>query len=151
MHARYIVQIDPQPDNYPGYLITSRDFPPLTSDGETWEEALRMARGALLAMITWMIEDDEIIPMPRNAPGVEIDLGSLVAMKIALNNLRVEQGISRGKLSELLGGSATQGYRTLSVVHHSRMDVMDRAFALLGHRLELSVEPMPQNTRVAAE
>ncbi len=151
MHARYTVQINPQPDNYPGYLITSQDFPVLTSDGETWEEALQMARHGVLATIEWMIEDDEIVPTPGNAPGVEIDLGSLVAVKIALNNLRVAQGISRGKLSERLGGSATQGYRTLSVLHHSRMDMMDRAFALLGHRLDLFVEPMPQSTRVAAE
>jgi antitoxin HicB len=134
MHARYTLQIEPQPGGEPGFLITSRDFPNLTSDGETWDEALRMGRGALLAILEILIDTDQPIPLPGGAPGVEFDLGTLVAAKIALNNLRVARGLNRAQLGQLIGAAPSVAYRTLSVLHASRMDQIDRALAAIGYR-----------------
>ncbi len=134
MHARYTLQIEPQPGGESGFLITSGDFPNLTSDGETWEEALRMGRSALLAILEILIDTDQPIPLPQPAPGVEFDLGTLVAAKIALNNLRVAGGLNRAQLGQHIGASPSVAYRTLSVLHASRMDQIDRALAALGYR-----------------
>lgn len=139
MHARYSVQIEPQPYGAPGFLVTCRDLPFLTSDGATWEEAVHMAKGALLATIETLIEADEIVPLPSAAPGTTIDLGTLIAAKIMLNNLRVEAGLNRAQLSERLGGPPAQAYRALSVLHNSRMEQIDQALAVLGYRAEFSV------------
>lgn len=141
MHARYTVQIEPQPGGEAGFLVTSHDFPNLTSDGETWEEALHMARGALLAILETLIERDQIIPAPGRRPGVEIDLGTLVAAKITLNNLRVMAGLNRAQLAQRIGASASVAYRTLSVLHNSRMDQIDRALATLGYQGEFVAHP----------
>lgn len=145
MHACYSVQIEPQPYGAPGFLVTCHDLPFLTSDGETWEEAIKMARGGLLATIETLISADEMVPLPSAVPGQVIDLGTLVAAKIMLNNLRVEAGLNRAQLSERLGGPPAQAYRTLSVLHNSRMDQIDRALAVLGYRAEFSAH------QVAAE
>ena len=138
MHARYTVQIEPQPYGELGFLVTCRDLPFLTTDGDTLEEATRMAKGALLATIEILISSDEPVPLPSATSGTVIDLGTLVAAKITLNNLRVAAGLNRAQLSERLGGSPAQAYRTLSVLQNSRMDQIDRALAVLGYRGEFS-------------
>lgn len=140
MHARYTVQISPQPDDFPGFLVTCTDLPPLTSDGETRDEAIANARGALLATIETLIEMDRPVPPPSGAPGVEIDLGTLVAAKITLNNLRIAAGLNRAQLAQRLGTNPAAGYRILSVLHASRMDQIDRALAALGYRAEFMAE-----------
>ena len=47
-------------------LVTSPDFPELTSFGDTIEDALRHARGALLEAIAARIHDGEPIPEPSS-------------------------------------------------------------------------------------
>jgi antitoxin HicB len=52
------------PDDNGTLLVTSPDFPELTSFGETVEDSLERARGALLEAIAARIHDREPIPPP---------------------------------------------------------------------------------------
>jgi antitoxin HicB len=52
------------PDDNGTLLVTSPDFPELTSFGETLEDCLERARGALLEAIEARIHDRQPIPPP---------------------------------------------------------------------------------------
>ena len=52
------------PDSNGTLLVTSTDFPELTSFGDTIEHALERARGALLEAIEAGIDDGAPIPQP---------------------------------------------------------------------------------------
>jgi hypothetical protein len=82
---------------------------------------------------------DRPIPLPCAGQGTVIDLGTLVAAKIALHNLRLEAGLNRAQLAERIGGSPSQAARNLSVRRNSRMDQIDRALAALGYHAEIAV------------
>ena len=55
------------PDSNGTLLVTSPDFPELTSFGDTTEDALERARGALLEAIAARV--DEGAPIPRPSTG----------------------------------------------------------------------------------
>jgi antitoxin HicB len=139
MHARYTVQIVRQPMGETGFLVTCHDIPGVITEGATEAEAEVQARDALLTMIELMMDLDRPVPLPSAGQGTVIDLGTLVAAKIALHNLRLEAGLNRAQLAERIGGSPSQAARNLSVRHNSRMDQIDRALAVLGYHAEIAV------------
>lgn len=60
-----------KPDDNGTFLVTSPDFPELTTFGETHEKALACAVGAFEEAIAARISDGEKIPLPsKGAAGV---------------------------------------------------------------------------------
>ena len=62
----YAYPITLTPDDNGTLLVTSPDFPELASFGDTIEDALRHARGALLEAIAARIYDGDPIPQPSS-------------------------------------------------------------------------------------
>ena len=52
-------------DNAPGFGISFPDFPGCVTQGDTLDDALRLAREALAFHVAGMRADGETIPMPR--------------------------------------------------------------------------------------
>ncbi len=67
-------------------LVTSPDFPELTSFGDTVEDALERARGALLEAIEARIHDREPIPSPSHGKHI-VRLPTQTAAKVLLYQL----------------------------------------------------------------
>jgi antitoxin HicB len=67
-------------------LITSPDFPELTSFGNTAEDSLKHARGALLEAIEARIHNREAIPPPSRAKH-RVRLPTQTAAKVLLYQL----------------------------------------------------------------
>ena len=60
-------------DDTPGFGVSFPDFPGCVTQGDTIDEALRLAREALAFHVEGMSEDGEAIPEPRDAHQIEVD------------------------------------------------------------------------------
>jgi antitoxin HicB len=81
------------PDSNGTLLVTSPDFPELTSFGQTIEDSLKRARGALLEAIEASMHDREDIPQPSRG-GHMVRLPAEVAVKV-LTYQRVRSDLTR--------------------------------------------------------
>lgn len=123
-------------------LVTSPDFPELTTFGEDREEAVARAVDALEEAIAARIHSRGDIPRPSQGQ-VVATLPSLTSVKVLLYQGMREQGIGKAELARRLGWHLPQVDRVLDVEHHSRLDQMDAALSAIGWRLDVSA------TRVA--
>lgn len=117
-------------------LITSADFPELTTFGDDREEALARAVDALEEAIAGRIAAKEDIPEP-SAGKVRVIVPTLTAIKALLYRGMREQGIGKAELARRLGWHLPQVDRVLDVHHSSRLDRMDAALKAIGFQLEV--------------
>ena len=62
-------------DDTPGFGVSFPDFPGCVTQGDTLDDALRLARKALAFHVEGMAEDGQPIPEPRSVQQVESDPG----------------------------------------------------------------------------
>ena len=123
-------------------LVTSPDFPELTTFGDDTEEATARAVDALEEAIAARIHHRENIPSPSHGE-VYATLPALTSVKVLLYQGMREQGIGKAELARRLGWHLPQVDRVLDVEHHSRLDQMDAALGAIGLRLDVSATPIP--------
>ena len=128
-----------QPDDNDTFLVTSPDFPELTTYGEDREEALARAVDALEEAIAVRMYSRKDIPPP--SPGAECAvLSAIITAKVMLYQGMREQGVSKVQLAKRLNWRLPQVDRVVDVKHRSRLVDMDAALRVVGHRL--TVEPL---------
>ena len=115
-------------------LVTSPDFPELTTFGMDRDEALARAVDALEEAIAARIHDGRDIPSPSRGQEVAM-LPTLTAIKVMLYREMRTQGIGKAELARRLGWHLPQVDRVLDVQHNSRMDQLDAAMGALGQHL----------------
>ena len=125
-------------------LITSRDFPELTTFGDDYTEAQARALDALQEAIAARIHDRRDIPPPSPGGHGRVALPTLTAVKVILYQGMRDQGIGKADLARRLGWHLPQVDRVLDVNHNSRLYQMDAALRAIGHRLQVS--PVPAST-----
>lgn len=124
-----------------GYIVTCRDIPEVVTQGESVEDALDAAEGALEAAIEMRIEDGMEIPVPSSKRRGEY-LASLpvgTAMKAALYVSMREQNVSKADLARRLGLDEKEARRMLDPKHGTKVPALERALHALGKRVELVV------------
>ena len=119
-------------------LVTSPDFPELTTFGENRIEAQTRALDALQEAIAARIHNRRDIPSPSPGGDARITLPTLTAVKVILYQGMRDQDISKTDLARRLGWHLPQVDRVLDVNHHSRLDQMDAALQAIGCRLSVS-------------
>ena len=120
-------------------LVTSPDFPELTTFGLDEAEALARAVDALDEAIAARIHRGQEIPSP--SPGrTRVTLPSLTAVKVILYQGMKDEGVGKAELARRLGWHLPQVDRVLDVNHRSRLDRMDAALGAIGRRLEVRAE-----------
>jgi len=124
-----------------GFVVTCRDVPEVVTQGETIEEALLEAEGALEAAIEMRIEDGLGIPAPSAKKKSEhvVGLPVGVAMKAALYLAMREQNVSKAELARRLGLDEKEARRMLDPKHGTKVPTLERALHALGKRIELAV------------
>lgn len=120
-------------------LVTSADFPELTTFGNDRNEALARAVDALEEAIAARIAAKQDIPEP-SADGVQVTVPTLTAIKALLYQGMREQGIGNMELARRLGWHLPQVDRVLDVHHSSRLDRMDAALKAIGYQLEVRTQ-----------
>lgn len=119
-------------------LVTSPDFPELTTFGEDRDEALSRAVDALEEAIAARIHDRKDIPAPSEGDTYAL-LPTLTSVKVMLYQGMRDQGVGKAELARRLGWHLPQVDRVLDVQHRSRLDQMDAALGAIGQRLHVAV------------
>ena len=128
-----------QPDDNDTFLVTSPDFPELTTFGEDREEALARAADALEEAIAGRMYDREDIPPP--SPGDQCAaLPAIITAKVMLYQGMREQGVGKVELARRLNWRLSRVDRVVDINHRSRLDDMDAALRVVGRRV--TVEPL---------
>ena len=126
-------------------LVTSPDFPELTTFGEDRDEAIARAVHAFEEAIAARIHDRKDIPLPSKSTEYAI-LPTLISVKVMLYQGMRAQGIGKAELARRLGWHLPQVDRVLDVQHRSRLDQMDAALGAIGRRLHVTAAVVGEDT-----
>lgn len=122
-----------------GWMVVFPDIPEALTAGSTHEEAMAMARDALVTALEFYFDDRREIPEPsRLRKGqVAIELPTSVAAKVLLLNEMVRQKVRPSELARRLGTTAQEVNRLTQLTHVTKIDGIDNALQALGKRLEV--------------
>lgn len=134
-------RIELTPDDNGTYLVTSPDFPELTTFGEDEGDAIANASRAVEEAIAARIAHGADVPqfsgfVTRGKPFVR--LSALTTLKVTLYLTLAQRGVTRAELSRRLGWHREQVDRLFRLDHASRLDQIEAAFTALGVELDLS-------------
>lgn len=138
MHA---YPIDIHTDDAPAVWATSSLVPEFNSAGDDVADLLNNeAEDAMTAALSIYIDQGRKVPVPGQAPaGAGVYLSALTMAKIALWNAMCDQGVTRSKLAQQLCISAAAAGRLVDLLHHSKLENVERALNVLGRRILLDV------------
>lgn len=124
-----------------GFVVGCRDVPEVVTQGDTIQEAIEEAEGALEAAIEMRMADGMDIPQPSPRKKGEHLAGLPVgtAMKAALYVTMREQGMSKADLARRLSIDEKEARRMLDPKHGTKVPAIERALHVLGKRVELTV------------
>jgi len=91
-----------------GWLVTFPDIPEALSAGSTWDEAIVMAKDALVTALEFYFDDKREIPEPSRVKKgqVVVELPTSIAAKVLLLNEMVRQKVRPSELAKRLGTTA---------------------------------------------
>ncbi len=139
---RFTYPITLSPDEIDGgFVVTCRNVPEVVTQGETIEQAIEEAEGALEAAIEMRILDGLEIPLPSSRKRGEY-LASLpiaTAMKAALYVTMKEQQVSKSELARRMQLDEKEARRMMDPKHATRVATLERALHVMGKRVELVV------------
>lgn len=123
------------------YIVESVDFPNVTAQGETREQALEDAVNAIATGIAMCIRNGQPLPIssPATAGQPVVILPTQIVLKALLHGEMLRQKVTKADLARRLGWRQTQAARLLDVKHASKLDAIDQAFEALGRKLDVSV------------
>lgn len=121
------------------YLVTSPDFPELTTYGQDKEEARKRAVDAIQEAIAARMADKESIPSP-SAGRLKVMLPTQAVAKVLLYRAMRSQSMSKIELARRLKWHRPQVDRLLNLRHATRLDTMEQAFNTLGKTMRIAVE-----------
>jgi len=136
---QYPVQIHDDPD---GLWLECPDVPRTSGEGDDMDAALESLSEGLQTVFSFHVEEGVAIPA-ASAPAagqLVINLPVLVVMKVVAWNAFVASGLSKSELARRMGVARPQVDRLFDFLHHSKADQLERALAVLGFRLAVSVE-----------
>lgn len=124
-----------------GFIVTFRDIPEAITQGDTEQEALNMARDALITAMDFYFEDRRPVPAPSKAkPGERmIDLPIGLSAKVLLLNEMLAQKVIPAELARRMGVKPQEVTRILDLGHSTKIDTVACALSALGRELALSL------------
>lgn len=108
--------------------------------GRTKAEAIAHAEDALVSAIAAIMDAKGDVPRPSPARGREtVTLSPLDAAKVGLYRAMRSAKITKAELARRLGCHPPQVDRLLDLLHPSKLDQLERAFAVLGKTIEIRI------------
>ena len=127
-------------------MVTSRDFPEVTTFGDDRDEALARASDALEEAIAARMDSAEDIPTASQGE-VYVTLPTLTSIKAILYQGMKDQGIGKAEMARRLGWRLPQVDHALDLQRPSRLDQMDAALSVIGQRLHVSALEQTPDSR----
>lgn len=125
-----------------GVWLSCLDIPEMNASGDTLGEAFAEALDGMESALSLYVEQRRQIPaasVPSDRSQV-LPLPALTVAKIMLWNAMLDEGISRVELGRRLGCSRQVVDRLVDFLHTSKIEQVERALAVLGRRITLSVQ-----------
>ena len=112
-----------------------------TQDGEG-KSITFMCKWFVLDYAEFAFKDLELTPPAAKIKEGEtpIDIGLCNALKIVWRNLMVQKGVKPSEMARMLKVSPNSLHRYMEFEKNTGIEIIDRAFSLLGRPLELSVK-----------
>lgn len=129
------------------------DVPEAITAGTNEAEALDRAQDALTVALSSYLDDGRPLPIPSKAKRGQplVVLPPRVAIKLAIHEAMVQQGVTQAQLGERLSIDGRQVRRILNLDHESKLSQLEAALAVLGLRASVSVTKVsPLATSMAA-
>ena len=129
------------------------DVPEAITAGTNEAEALDRAQDALTVALSSYLDDGRPLPVPSKAKRGQpvVALPPRVAIKLAIHEAMVQQGVTQAQLGERLSIAGRQVRRILNLDHESKLSQLEAALAVLGLRASVSVTKVsPLATSMAA-
>jgi len=122
-----------------GFVVSFKDIPEAITQGETKEEALRMAAEALETAMDFYVENSRIVPEPSKTKRGQkcVELPASVSAKVLLLNEMVKQKVRSAELARRLQTTPQEVNRLTNLRHTSRIDRIAGAMKALGKTLEV--------------
>ncbi len=124
-----------------GFAVTCRDLPEAITQGDSIENALSEAEGAVQAAIEARIEDDMELPQPSQPKAGERLVATPIAtaLKAAVYLTMKEQDVSKSELARRMQVDEKETRRMLDPRHPTKVPTLERALAALGRRAVVEV------------
>jgi antitoxin HicB len=123
------------------WLVTFPDFDDAVTFGETREQALAHAAGALEAVIIYRMRHKLDVPTPSSAPGkAVVGIPPLIAAKALLYKELRDQKMSIRQLAGQLNCDYPIAHRLLDTSRKTQIDEVAKALEVLGQRVIVGVE-----------
>jgi antitoxin HicB len=134
----YRVKLTPDGDTF---LVTAPDFPEVTTFGESRDDALGYAVGAIEEAIEARISRREPIPSPSKgrARDPRVTLPVQAEIKVLLYQAMLEDGVRKADLARRLNAPRQEIDRLLDLNHATNLTKVEAAFAALGRSLKIEV------------
>ena len=126
----YTYTIELVPDDNGTFLVTCPAFPEVATFGETKADAVAQASDAIVEAIAARIADKEPVPEPE-AGAIAARIPTRVAMKAAIYNRMLQDGVTKYRLMKVMGVHQPQIDRLLDVRYNTNLDMMDKAMEAL--------------------
>ena len=138
----YRVKLTPDGDTF---LVTSPDFPEVTTFGETREDAMGYAVGAFEEAIEARISRREAIPSPSKgrANDPQVTLPVQAEIKVLLYQAMLKDGVRKADLARRMNMPRQEIDRLLDLNHATSLAKVEAAFAALGKSLRIEVAETP--------
>ncbi len=129
------------------WLITSPDFPELTTFCEDIDDASQYGLKAVEEAIAARIFDNTDVPLPSSkdqSSGSFIEISSLTALKLGLYASLRNLGISRAELQRRMGVKNRETVdRLFRLDHNSRLDQIEAAYKAINVPIKIEI-PIPE-------
>lgn len=122
-----------------GFVVTFVDIPEAITQGDTEEEAMRMAREALETALEFYFDEGRAVPLPSRAKRGQrvVELAASVTAKVILLNEMVHQKVRPAELARRLQTTPQEVNRLTNIRHTSRIDGISAALKALGKTIEI--------------
>ncbi len=138
MDIRYPMILEPQDPK--GFFVRFADLDDTFTEGETEEEALFNAAEVLSGMLEWRIDHDLPIPEPSPAVAGAHYVAPDARIQAALLMRRMRGNRPLSEIARAMGTSWPSAKRLEDVRHWPTLKQLEKAAAVLGHRLIISFE-----------
>lgn len=138
MFSTYPVDINEQEDG--SFVVEFPDVQGAVTDGDTVEEAMKLAKDCLVAALMGHMRLRHDIPKPGRVVRRSVALPPLMVAKLALYQTMRDQKVTNVALGAELGVSEVLIRRMLDLDHNSHIGPITDALAVLGKRVVVSVE-----------
>jgi len=130
-----------EPAEEGGYVVTFRDIPESITQGDTFKEAMKMAREVLVLGIECYFDAHKHVPVPSELQADEclVELPVSVWAKVLLLNEMIAAKVGPSELARRMHTRPQEANRIIDLGHATKIDTLSRALAALGKRLEISV------------